>query len=411
MTTEGLSPALQQLIKEEVVRQLRKPKGLMATLGGEDGALKLDWVEGVQRLLADNAMLEQVEAEARGIWELGIRHIIWSGMGGSIMAVRVLIDLGFCSGRDRGHVSIYPCDSTDPAALNDIVRKIAQAKNLARLSGEEASNPAFLRALLNDVMIVGVSMGMTSEEPITHLEWFTELLQQAGLRPAEHLLVMTLPGSYLDRFAEAQQAPNLPLQVDGGTGTGGRMSAPTTRVFLLPASLFLTRLSEEPGQLRTVLYKAWDEYDLALATDHPFVQLAAALSDASLDGACRLLLSLPEGWQVLVPWIEQLMEEFQVTPYADFQEMLAREQLDVVDICTPSGLHGDHASQAMRSRRHVIVEKPMEISRAAIAEMLRVQPILPQIREREMTAVLSMEGPALSRHWVGRSRVSTATRC
>jgi len=125
--------------------------------------------------------------------------------------------------------------------------------------------------------------------------------------------VMTLPGSYLDRFAEAQQAPSLPLQLDGGTGTGGRMSAPTTRVFLLPAALSLTRLSEEPGQLRTVLYRAWDEYDLALATeqpaDHPFVQLAAALSDASLDGACRLLLSMPEGWQVLVPWIEQLMEE------------------------------------------------------------------------------------------------------
>jgi len=163
------------------------------------------------------------------------------------------------------------------------------------------------------VMMVGVAMGMTSEEPITHLEWFTELLQQAGLRPAEHLLVMTLPGSYLDRFAEVQQAPSLPLQLDGGTGTGGRMSAPTTRVFLLPAALSLTRLSGEPRQLRAVLRRAWDEYDLDLATerpaDHPFVQLAAALSDASVDGACRLLLKMPEGWQPLVPWIEQLMEE------------------------------------------------------------------------------------------------------
>ncbi len=313
MTTEGVSPALQQLIKDDAVRQLRKPKGLMATLGSEDGALKLDWVEGVQRLLADNAMLEQVEAEARAIWERGIRHIIWAGMGGSIMAVRVLTDLGFCSGRDNGHVTIYPLDSTDPAALNEIVREIAQAKHLARPSGEESSTPAFVLALLEDVMMVGVAMGMTSEEPITHLEWFTELLQQAGLRPAEHLLVMTLPGSYLDRFAEVQQAPSLPLQLDGGTGTGGRMSAPTTRVFLLPVALSLTRLSGEPRQLRAVLRRAWDEYDLDLATerpaDHPFVQLAAALSDASVDGACRLLLKMPEGWQPLVPWIEQLMEE------------------------------------------------------------------------------------------------------
>src|SRR5258707_4708869 len=313
MTTEGVSPALQQLIKDDAVGQLRKPKGLMATLGSEDWALKLDWVEGVQRLLAGNAMPEQVEAEARAIWERGIRHIIWAGMGGSIMAVRVLTDLGFCSGRDDGHVTIYPLDSTDPAALNEIAREIAQAKHLAGPSGEEASTPAFLRALLDDVMMVGVAMGMTSEEPITHLTWFTELLQQAGLRPAEHLLVMTLPGSYLDRFAHEQQAPSLPLQLDGRTGTGGRMSAPTTRVFQFPAALSLTRLSGDPRQLQAVLRRAWDEYDLDLATerpaDHPFVQLAAALSDASVDGACRLLLKMPEGWQALVPWIEQLMEE------------------------------------------------------------------------------------------------------
>lgn len=45
---------------------------------------------------------------------------------------------------------------------------------------------------------------MISEEPISHLEWFTDLLKQEGLRPAEHLLVMSLPDSYLDRFANAQ---------------------------------------------------------------------------------------------------------------------------------------------------------------------------------------------------------------
>src|SRR2546426_1343077 len=313
--------ALQQLIEDDAVGQLRRRDGLMGTLGSEDGALKLDWVEGIARLLADPTQLEEVEAEARDIWQRGIRHMIWAGMGGSVIAVRVLCDLGFCNGHDdpssphqHGEsIAIYPLDSTDPAALNEIVRKIAAAKNLARPSGEEASNPTFLRALLNDVMMVGVSMGMTSEEPITHLEWFTDLLQEAGLRPAEHLLIMTLPGSYLDRFAEAQQAPSLPLQLDGRTGTGGRMSAPTTRVFLLPAALYLTRLSGETGQLRAVLHRAWNEYNLDLATerpaDHPFVQLAAALSDASLDSACRLLLSMPEGWQPLLPWIEQLMEE------------------------------------------------------------------------------------------------------
>ena len=306
--------ALQQLVEDDAVGQLRRRDGLMATLGSEGSALKLDWVEGVARLLADPAQLEEVEAEARDIWQRGIRHMIWAGMGGSVIAVRVLCDLGFCSSGDKGQVTIYPLDSTDPAALNGIVRKIAEAKNLALPTGEESSDPTFLRALLADVMMVGVAMGMTSEEPITHLEWFTDLLKQAGLRPAERLLVMTLPDSYLDRFAHEQQAPSRPLQPDGGTGTGGRMSAPTTRVFLLPTALYLTtHFPDQSGQLRSVLQHAWDEYNLELATshptEHPFVQLGAALSAASSYGACRLLLRMPEGWQAFVSWLEQLMEE------------------------------------------------------------------------------------------------------
>ena len=71
--------------------------------------------------------------------------------------------------------------------------------------------------------------------------------------------------------------------------------------------------------------------------------------------------------------LQKQVEEFHVTSYGNLQEMLAREHLDIVDICTPSGQHGEHACQVMRSGVNVIVEKPLEITRAAIAEMLRVQ--------------------------------------
>lgn len=69
----------------------------------------------------------------------------------------------------------------------------------------------------------------------------------------------------------------------------------------------------------------------------------------------------------------KMTDKFGGTPYTDIQEMLSHEQIDVVCVCTPSGMHAEHACQAMRSGRHVIVEKPMEITRAAIDEMLRVQ--------------------------------------
>src|SRR5450755_3311 len=304
---------LTRLLEEDAVGQLRRRDGKMAELGSENGELKLDWVEGVARLLADTALLEEVEQEARDLWRRGIRHLIWAGMGGSVITVRVLDELGFCSGDQGRRIATYPLDSTDPAALNAIVRQIAQNKHLSLPSTGATSDTAFLRALLDDVMMVGVSMGMTSEEPITHLTWFVELLAQAGIVPAKHLLVMTLPGSYLDQFARQRQAPSRPLQLDRGTGTGGRMSAPTTRVFLLPAALYLTHENDTPGQLRAMLNQAWQYYDLDLAASvpdqHPFVQLSAALYAESVAGACRLLLEMPEGWQPLVAWIEQLMEE------------------------------------------------------------------------------------------------------
>jgi hypothetical protein len=343
MSDNAALPILQKLVEDDAVGQLRRRDGLMARLGSEDGVLKLDWVEGVARLLADPTKLEEVEAEAREIIQVrSIRHIIWAGMGGSVIAVRVLRDLGFCGGDAASFstrpaevsVTIYPLDSTDPAALNEIVRKIAKAKNLtlpassasqsshsadtdAQAAGEKeeaSSQPTFLSSLLNDVMMIGVSMGMTSEEPITHLTWFTELLEQAHLHPSAHLLIMTLPGSYLDVFAHEHQVPSRPLQLDGGTGTGGRMSAPATRVFLLPAALFLaTHFPDQSGQLRSVLQRAWNEYDLELATsrpaEHPFVRLAAAMSAAGSNGACRLLVGMPRGWQAFIAWLEQLMEE------------------------------------------------------------------------------------------------------
>lgn len=312
-TIKDSNTALQRLVAENAVSQLRQSAGVMAQLGAENGDLKLDWVEGVARLLADDSQLESVERDAQALWERGIRHIIWAGMGGSIITVRVMAELGFCDGYNGDHIAIYPLDSTDPAALNTIIRQIVDAKYIALPNADMPVPSNWIRALLSDVMMIGVSMGMTSEEPITHLTWFSSLLEQAELPASEHILVMTLPDSYLDQFAQQHHAPRWSLQLDGRNGTGGRMSAPATRVFLLPAALYLTRLTNTVGELRAVLQQAWADYNLDLATQHPeqhpFVQIAARLAEHSQAGACRLMISFPQGWGALIQWIEQLMEE------------------------------------------------------------------------------------------------------
>src|SRR5215217_5786404 len=48
--------------------------------------------------------------------------------------------------------------------------------------------------------------------------------------------------------------------------------------------------------------------------------------------------------------------------HADLGELLARSDVDVVVICTPSGLHPDQAVAAARAGKHVITEKPLAIT-------------------------------------------------
>jgi len=48
--------------------------------------------------------------------------------------------------------------------------------------------------------------------------------------------------------------------------------------------------------------------------------------------------------------------------FGDLTEMLLKEKLDLVDICTPPQTHASLAIQAMEAGCHVLVEKPMAIS-------------------------------------------------
>jgi len=314
----SMTPSLLRITQEDAIGQLRRRDGSMAQLGADQDMMMLDWVDAVPRILADPEGPERVEDEARQLIARGIRHVIWSGMGGSVLSVQVLRALGF--GAAQSGVTIYPLDSTDPAALNTLLRTLADAKGISlppsdsTVSREDAEDErALCRALFTDVAMIGVAMGITSEEPISHLQWFAELLRTAQLPISDHQLVMSIPDSYLDHYALTHAVPRLPLQLDGGVGTPGRMSAPATRVFLLPVALDLASRGAARGSLRAILRRAWQIYDLDGATTDPahspYVQLAATLSDAAHDGACALFTAFGADLDPLRWWLEQLMEE------------------------------------------------------------------------------------------------------
>lgn len=57
--------------------------------------------------------------------------------------------------------------------------------------------------------------------------------------------------------------------------------------------------------------------------------------------------------------LAEFAKKYKVPAYRDLGEMLEKEQLDLVALCTPSGIHPDQAVLAAKYKIHVMTEKPM----------------------------------------------------
>ena len=58
---------------------------------------------------------------------------------------------------------------------------------------------------------------------------------------------------------------------------------------------------------------------------------------------------------------EQMTRYPELRRYTDMDDMLAKEQLDILDICLPTYLHADAAVKAMERGIHVLSEKPVSL--------------------------------------------------
>lgn len=59
------------------------------------------------------------------------------------------------------------------------------------------------------------------------------------------------------------------------------------------------------------------------------------------------------------------LEKFPVPFFASIDELLASNlEIDVVDVCTPNGLHGQQSIKILETKKHVVCEKPMALTKA-----------------------------------------------
>lgn len=67
-----------------------------------------------------------------------------------------------------------------------------------------------------------------------------------------------------------------------------------------------------------------------------------------------------------------LGEKFKVNWHTDWNKFITDPDLDAVSICTPSGNHLDYGERAAQAGKHVIVEKPIEVTMDRARRLIKV---------------------------------------
>ena len=80
---------------------------------------------------------------------------------------------------------------------------------------------------------------------------------------------------------------------------------------------------------------------------------AIASANADLVAVCDLIPEKMEKIAEKCPGLKM---------YTDFNDLIADPDIDIISICLPSSLHAEYAVRAMEAGKHVLVEKPIDIT-------------------------------------------------
>ncbi|MFG1826936.1 glucose-6-phosphate isomerase [Microbispora bryophytorum] len=230
-----------------------------------EAAIRLGWLglpSSSRELLPEIATLvDRARAE-------GLDHVVLAGMGGSSLAPEVI-----CATAD---VPLTVLDTTDPHQV-----RRALADRLDRT-----------------IVVVASKSGGTIETD-SHRRIYEQAFRDAGIDPAERIVVVTDPGSPLERTAIEAGYP----VVLADPNVGGRYSA-LTAFGLVPSALAgadVAGLLDDAAAVTPLL--AQDE-------GNPGLELGALLGARALQGRDKLILrDAPSEITGLPDWIEQLIAE------------------------------------------------------------------------------------------------------
>ncbi len=226
-----------------------------------EAAVRLNWVD---LPFSSRDLLPELDALSAWARSNNLSNVILCGMGGSSLAPEVI-------GKTFGK-KLSVLDSTDPAQIR-------------------AAIPTDLK---NSVIVVGSKSGSTIETA-SQKALFTELLITAGLKPEDHIVMVTDPGSPLDQSARADGLRT----INADPKVGGRYSA-LSAFGLVPAALLGVDVS-----------LLLDDAAAAAATFTEQNSVAIVLAELLFSQTDQSVAFFDAGSNVpgISDWIEQLVAE------------------------------------------------------------------------------------------------------
>jgi transaldolase/glucose-6-phosphate isomerase len=242
----------------------------------EDEASWLGWLDIDDKQLADAA---QFKAFADEVKNAGFSDILLLGMGGSSLCPEVL---SLTYPQTPGFPRLHILDSTDPAEIRSVEKKINLAKTLFIVSSKSG----------------------TTLEPNIYKQYFFERVQQTiGTDKAgSHFIAITDPGSKMQQVGERDHFRRI---FYGVPSIGGRYSA-LSNFGMIPAAgmgldtgKFLQRTKEMVEGCKPFVP----------VEQNPGVMLGLMMGSAAKLGRDKITLITSPGISDLGAWLEQLIAE------------------------------------------------------------------------------------------------------
>jgi predicted dehydrogenase len=93
-----------------------------------------------------------------------------------------------------------------------------------------------------------------------------------------------------------------------------------------------------------------------------------AVQDMEREGSARLVAMASRTEKTK----EKMTKEYEIEGTTNYLDLLERDDINAISIVTPDHLHREMAIAAMKAGKHVIVEKPMDLSVEGCEEMIQV---------------------------------------